>query len=200
MEFTLSVRSLQVPATPGIGPRIERVLETGEATWDEGLLLFLERSGYPGGNLPHILLFALGQRRGPGGRHAVRRHRRDRTHHRRTAARQPARTRAEIAGKHTRPEVLAAVEQQLDNNLEGPAVHADLSVRRRRQGAPGLCHRHHCRAIRSRPPSSIPRIANAVWPAAEMLAGERGTHRRRARSARRADPDRRLGPAAARRR
>ena len=31
---------------PQIGPRIERVLTTGEATWDERLLLFLERSGY----------------------------------------------------------------------------------------------------------------------------------------------------------
>jgi PAS domain S-box-containing protein len=31
---------------PDIGPRIERVLKTGEATWDEGLLLLLERSGY----------------------------------------------------------------------------------------------------------------------------------------------------------
>jgi anti-anti-sigma factor len=30
-----------------IGPRIESVLETGVATWDEDLLLFLERSGYP---------------------------------------------------------------------------------------------------------------------------------------------------------
>ena len=30
-----------------IGPRIDRVLATGEATWDEALLLFLERSGYP---------------------------------------------------------------------------------------------------------------------------------------------------------
>ena len=30
-----------------IGPRIRTVLETGVATWDEGLLLFLERSGYP---------------------------------------------------------------------------------------------------------------------------------------------------------
>ncbi|MGD0674568.1 MAG: ATP-binding protein [Polyangiaceae bacterium] len=28
-------------------PRIIHVLTTGEATWDEGLLLFLERSGYP---------------------------------------------------------------------------------------------------------------------------------------------------------
>ena len=30
-----------------IGPRIEHVIRTGEATWDEGLLLFLERNGYP---------------------------------------------------------------------------------------------------------------------------------------------------------
>src|SRR3954468_10655064 len=29
-----------------IGPRIETVLTTGQATWDPGLLLFLERSGY----------------------------------------------------------------------------------------------------------------------------------------------------------
>ena len=31
---------------PDIGPRIEAVLRTGEATWDEALLLFLERSGF----------------------------------------------------------------------------------------------------------------------------------------------------------
>ncbi|MGX7826402.1 SpoIIE family protein phosphatase [Actinokineospora sp. 24-640] len=30
-----------------IGPRITRVLTTGQATWDEALLLFLGRSGYP---------------------------------------------------------------------------------------------------------------------------------------------------------
>ncbi len=30
-----------------IGPRIDTVLSTGHATWDEALLLFLERSGYP---------------------------------------------------------------------------------------------------------------------------------------------------------
>ncbi len=30
-----------------IGPRAEAVASTGEATWDESLLLFLERSGYP---------------------------------------------------------------------------------------------------------------------------------------------------------
>ncbi len=30
-----------------IGPRIERVMSTGEATWDEALMLILQRSGYP---------------------------------------------------------------------------------------------------------------------------------------------------------
>ncbi|QDS90009.1 Sensor histidine kinase TmoS [Rosistilla ulvae] len=30
-----------------VGPRAEKVLRTGEATWDEGLLLFLQRSGFP---------------------------------------------------------------------------------------------------------------------------------------------------------
>src|SRR5579871_2242864 len=30
-----------------IGPRIRRVLDAGEATWDEALLLLLERNGYP---------------------------------------------------------------------------------------------------------------------------------------------------------
>jgi signal transduction histidine kinase/DNA-binding response OmpR family regulator len=32
---------------PDIGPRAATVMRTGEATWDEGLLLFLERNGYP---------------------------------------------------------------------------------------------------------------------------------------------------------
>src|SRR5436305_15299196 len=32
---------------PDIGPRIQGVLDTGAATWDAALLLFLERSGYP---------------------------------------------------------------------------------------------------------------------------------------------------------
>ena len=42
-----SAREVWQEIWPDIGPRIEHVLETGEATWDEGLLLFLERSGYP---------------------------------------------------------------------------------------------------------------------------------------------------------
>ena len=41
-----SAREVWKEIWPDIGPRIEHVLKNGEATWDEGLLLFLERSGY----------------------------------------------------------------------------------------------------------------------------------------------------------
>jgi PAS domain S-box-containing protein len=41
-----SAREVWAEIWDDIGPRIDTVLSTGEATWDEGLLLFLERSGY----------------------------------------------------------------------------------------------------------------------------------------------------------
>jgi PAS domain S-box-containing protein len=40
-----SARKVWGEIWPDIGPRIDTVLQTGVATWDEGLLLFLERSG-----------------------------------------------------------------------------------------------------------------------------------------------------------
>jgi len=48
-SWALGARADQVWAEiwPDIGPRIESVLTTGQATYDEGLLLFLERSGFP---------------------------------------------------------------------------------------------------------------------------------------------------------
>jgi signal transduction histidine kinase len=42
-----SARQVWAEIWPDIGPRAESVVRTGNATWDEGLLLFLERSGYP---------------------------------------------------------------------------------------------------------------------------------------------------------
>jgi PAS domain S-box-containing protein len=47
--WALGTPSAQVWAEiwPDIGPRVQHVLETGEATWDQGLRLILERSGYP---------------------------------------------------------------------------------------------------------------------------------------------------------
>ena len=47
--WALGKRSSEVWAEiwPDIGPRLQLVLDTGTATWDEELLLFLERSGFP---------------------------------------------------------------------------------------------------------------------------------------------------------
>ena len=47
-DWVIGSRSDNVWAeiSPDIGPRIERVLTTGEATWDEALLLHLQRSGF----------------------------------------------------------------------------------------------------------------------------------------------------------
>ncbi len=42
-----SAREVWAEIWPDIGPRAESVLRTGRATWDEGLLLFLERRGFP---------------------------------------------------------------------------------------------------------------------------------------------------------
>jgi signal transduction histidine kinase/DNA-binding response OmpR family regulator len=41
-----SAREVWAEIWPDIGPRIQHVIATGESTWDEGLLLFLERSGF----------------------------------------------------------------------------------------------------------------------------------------------------------
>jgi PAS domain S-box-containing protein len=48
-DWVLGARSDKVWAEiwADIGPRIQRVLQTGEATWDEALLLYLERSFFP---------------------------------------------------------------------------------------------------------------------------------------------------------
>ena len=47
-DWVIGSRSDKVWAEiwPDIGPRIRHVLTTGEATWDEALLLYLERSGF----------------------------------------------------------------------------------------------------------------------------------------------------------
>ena len=47
-DWVIGSRSDKVWAEiwPDIGPRIQHVLGTGEATWDEALLLYLERSGF----------------------------------------------------------------------------------------------------------------------------------------------------------
>ncbi len=51
-----SARKVWEEIWPDIGPRIAHVLATGEATWDEALLLFLKTERLPGGNVSHFLL------------------------------------------------------------------------------------------------------------------------------------------------
>ena len=192
-----SAREVWEEIWPDIGPRIERVLSTGEATWDEGLLLFLERSGYPEETYHTFSYSPLGQRRGRDRRHAVRRHRGDGTHHRRAAAREPARTRVRNRRKAHAAGSARSRRAAARRQSEGPAVHADLSVRRRRRRRTWPVSPASCRAIRSRPPSSIPRTPNAVWPA-DRDPGRRRDHSSSTTLDRRvrADPDRRLGQAA----
>ena len=125
-----------------IGPRIDTVLATGKATWDEALLLFLERSGYPeesyhtfsysplrddAGAVVGMLCVVsedtervIGERRMATLRPQRGTHRAGDARLRRTAAGpQPA----------------------------GPAFHPDLPVRRRRRRRPaGGKHRHRSRA------------------------------------------------------
>ena len=62
-----------------------RVLVTGEATWDEALLLFLERSGYPEETYHTFSYSPLRDDDGARGRHALRGQRGHRAGHRRAA-------------------------------------------------------------------------------------------------------------------
>jgi signal transduction histidine kinase len=52
---------------PQIASRVDRVLHTGEATWDERLLLFLERSGYPEETFHTFSYSPLGSDSSPAG-------------------------------------------------------------------------------------------------------------------------------------
>ena len=135
-----------------IGPRIDTVLATGEATWDEALLLFLERSGYPEETLPHLLLQPAARRRRRAGRHALRGQRGHRAGHRRAADGHAARPRLRPErGPHRAGD--AGVRQPAARPQPArPAVHPDLPVRRRRR-APGW------RPPPASPPGTRPRPA-----------------------------------------
>ena len=75
-----------------VGPRAETRCSGNEGTYDEALLLIMERNGYPGGNLLHLLLQPGSERRGRRRRHHLRQYRRHPAHHRRAAAGAAART------------------------------------------------------------------------------------------------------------
>ena len=113
-----STRDVWKEIWPDIGPRIEHVLKCGEATWDEGLLLFLERSGYPeetyhtfsysplandaGAVMGVLCVVTEETERIIGAR-------------RLSSLRELA---SELSGKNTRAEVISSAERQLNVNLK----------------------------------------------------------------------------------
>src|ERR1700743_503488 len=113
-----SAREVWKEIWPDIGPRLEYVLQSGEATWDEGLLLFLERSGYPEETYHTFSYSPLADdERSAGGLLFVAPQHTERIigERRLFSLREIA---AEIAGNNTMAAVLEAVQRQLNNNLK----------------------------------------------------------------------------------
>jgi PAS domain S-box-containing protein len=164
-----SAREVWREIWPDIGPRIERVLQSGAATWDEGLLLFLERSGYPEetyhtfsyspladdeGRIVGMLCVVteetervIGERRLSGLRDLA----------------------AAIAGNNTLGMVFEAIARQLSLNLED--LPFTLTYLFDEQGDARLACSSGVAADHPIAPARIdPKDPNAAWPAEEILA------------------------------
>ncbi|HXP65774.1 MAG TPA: PAS domain-containing protein, partial [Steroidobacteraceae bacterium] len=113
-----SAREVWKEIWPDIGPRIEHVLKSGEATWDEGLMLFLERSGYPEETYHTFSYSPLADDDGKiVGMLCVVTEETERIigERRLFSLREIA---AEVAGNNTMAAVLEALQRQLNNNLK----------------------------------------------------------------------------------
>ena len=140
-----SAREVWKEIWPDIGPRIEHVLKSGEATWDEGLLLFLERSGYPRKPTTPFPIRPLSddQARIVGMLCVVTEETERIIGERRLASlRELA---SEIAGKNTSAEVLAAAERSLSANLKDLPFTLIYLFDRGWSCAAGLRHRRRAR-------------------------------------------------------
>ena len=126
---------------PEIGPRITTVIETGEATWDEWLMLILERSGYPEETYHTFSYSPLPDDEGhvAGMLCVVSEETKRMIGERRMA------TLSELGslstGVREEPEFLAAAGEALASNRLLAAVHDRLPVRGGRQRAPGRLQR-----------------------------------------------------------
>ncbi|MGA2043796.1 MAG: response regulator [Roseiarcus sp.] len=153
-----------------IGPRIAHVLESGEATWDEGLLLFLERSGYPEETYHTFSYSPLADDSGVRvGMLCVVTEETERVigERRISSLRELA---SEIAGRNTRAEVLLAAERQLAGNprdLPFALVYLfDAAGTASLVGAAGAAAGDPVAPARIDPDA-----ADAAWPAGRALAG-----------------------------
>jgi anti-anti-sigma factor len=154
-----------------IGPRIRSVLETGVATWDEDLLLFLERSGYPEETYHTFSYSPLDDDDGrTAGMLCVVTENTQRVlgERRMATLRDLA---AAVATTRTEVDVLAAVAEQLDRNLADlpfSAVYLFDDAGAARLGATAGIAPDTPASPRLLPPED-----DSVWPLARIRAGER---------------------------
>ena len=176
-----------------IGPRIASVLATGVATWDEDLLLFLERSGYAEETY-HTFSYSPLDERGPGRRDALRGHREHRPRVVRAAdghaarARRGARTGAHGSRRARRG------RRQADREPTRPAVQRHLPF-----GADGAARLAATSGIAPDAPGAPSRITTRDerrgWPLDRAPRGPDRADRRTGRAVR-PPPDGGVGPAA----
>jgi signal transduction histidine kinase len=151
-----------------IGPRIQTVLETGRATWDEALLLFLERSGYSEETYHTFSYSPLPDDDDRiAGMLCVVTEETDRIIGERRLA-SLSELASELAGTNARAEVLAAIERRLGTNLKDlPFTLTYLfedGARARLACATGIAPGH------AAAPSVIESTDATAWPAAELFA------------------------------
>jgi PAS domain S-box-containing protein len=153
-----------------IGPRIEHVLDTGEATWDEGLLLVLERSGYPEETYHTFSYSPLANDDGDiVGMLCVVMEETDRIigERRLLSLRELA---SEISGKNTPADVLCAAQHQLGRNRND--LPCTLIYLFDQDGRAKLAAVTGASSGDPIAPALIdPTAVDAVWPAGEVLAG-----------------------------
>jgi PAS domain S-box-containing protein len=154
---------------PDVGPRIEHVLATGEATWDESLLLFLERSGYPEETYHTFSYSPLANDDGAiVGMLCVVMEETDRIvgERRLLSLRELA---SEMAGKNTRADVMDAAERRLAANVKDLPFTLiylfDADATARLAGATGIDPGDPIA-----PAVIDPAAADSTWPAGEVLA------------------------------
>ncbi len=166
--------ALGVPASevwaeiwPDIGPRIDTVLSTGAATYDEGLLLFLERSGFPEETYHTFSYSPLSDDHGCiSGMLCVVTEETDRLIGERRVGtlRDVA---AALAGTHTEDEVLSALSNQLSRNpkdLPFTLTYLFNEVGEARLAAASGIAQPHPLA-----PESIAQGEDFPWPAHQIL-------------------------------
>ncbi len=154
---------------PDIGPRIEHVLKSGEATWDEGLLLFLERRGFPEETYHTFSYSPLADDHARTvGMLCVVTEETDRIigERRLGSLRDLA---SGMAGTHTRAEIVAAAERQLGANLKDLPFTLiylfDRDGTARLAGTTGVTSGHPIA-----PAAIAPGDPSPAWPASEILA------------------------------